>query len=106
MLVEMTLGTWRLSSPVGIGITTPVHLNGWSRALTARYLTLSALVFHANDGSLFALPPVSQNQRPILTGAGNLLIDGPTLLHVDPRNGARTVQTNGARRFVLSGVGA
>ncbi len=106
LLLETTNGTPRLRAPVGVEIAAPVHLARWSRALTARVGTVSALVFHANDGSVLALPPTTYGQRAFRTSAGNLLIDGATLLHVDSRNGPRTVQTNGATRHVLSGAGA
>ena len=106
LLVEMSTGSARLRAPAGVDLASPVHLARWSRVLTARVGSVSALVFHIDGGGLLALPTVNQAQRAILTPGGNLLIDGATLLHVGPGLGVRTVQTNGALRFVLSGVGA
>lgn len=106
LLVGMTAGTPRLRAPAGVDLASAVHLARWSRVVTARVGSVSALVFHTDGGGLLALPAVNQAQRAILTPGGNLLIDSSALLHVSARLGVRTVQTTGALRFVLSGVGA
>lgn len=98
-------GTPVLATPAGVSIATDVLLPAHLRVLSIDAGTLSAIVFVTGDGRLIALPASPGPQRAFTTSAGSLVLDGGSLLHVDPRGGAATITTNGAVRSVVSGRG-
>lgn len=94
-----------LVTPPGVGVTSEVLLGSAFRVVSIDAGGVSATAFLTAAGGVVALPPVTGPQRAGITELGNLVLDGPGLLFLDPRRGATTITTSGAVRVLVSGRG-